>query len=68
MLDFGILKSSSLLMDCSCIAPLTPVVIVIRGFVFHPLLCIALINGSELNYRIESPESNVFGRPVHTEG
>jgi hypothetical protein len=32
-------------MDCSCIAPLTPPVMVIRGFVFHPLLCMSLING-----------------------
>ena len=32
-------------MDCSCIAPLTPVVIVTRGFVFHPLFCMLLING-----------------------
>ena len=28
MLDFGIFKSVNLLMDCSCIAPLPPVVIV----------------------------------------
>ena len=45
MLDFGIMRSVSFLMDCSCIAPLMPVVIVIRGFVFHPLLRIALISG-----------------------
>ena len=32
MLDFGILRLVSLLMDCSCIAPRTPTVIVIRGF------------------------------------
>ena len=48
ILDFGILRSSNFLMDCSCIAPLTPAVMVIRGFVFHPLLCIVLINGSYL--------------------
>ena len=35
MLDFGILSSTSFSMDCSCIAPLTLAVIVIRGFVFH---------------------------------
>ena len=29
-----------------CIAPLTPAVIMIRGFVFHPLFCMLLINGS----------------------
>ena len=33
----GILRLVNLLMDCSCIAPLTPVVIVMKGFVFHPL-------------------------------
>ena len=48
MLVFGMLSSSNLLMGCSCIAPLTPLVIVIRGFIFHPLLCMALIKGSYL--------------------
>ena len=33
-------------MDCSCIAPLTPAVMVIRGFVFQPWFCRVLINGS----------------------
>ena len=46
MLVFGILRSASFSMDCSCIAPLTPAVIVIRGFVFQPLFRIVLINGS----------------------
>ncbi len=45
-LDFGISRSSSCLMDCSCIAPMTPVVILMRGFVFQPLFHITLINGS----------------------
>ena len=44
MLDFGILRLIHLLMDCSCIATLTPTVIVMRGFVFHPLFCMLLIN------------------------
>ena len=48
ILVFGILRSSKFLMDCSCIAPLTPAVMVIRGLVFHPLLCMALISGSYL--------------------
>jgi hypothetical protein len=48
MLDFGILRSSIFLMDCLCIAPHTPAVMVIRGFVFHPLLCMALISESYL--------------------
>ena len=32
MLVFGILRSTSFSMDCSCIVPLTPVVVVIKGF------------------------------------
>ena len=48
MLNFGILRLIDLLMDCSCIAPLTLVVIVMRGFLFHPLFCMLLINGSYL--------------------
>ena len=35
-------------MECSCIAPLTPAVTVIRGLIFHPLFCIVLIGGSYL--------------------
>ena len=48
MLVFGMLSTSNLLMDCLCIAPLTPIVIVIRGFVWHPLFRISLIKGSYL--------------------
>ena len=46
MLVFGILRSANFSMDCSWIAPLTHVVIVIRGFVFQPLFRIVLISGS----------------------
>ena len=46
MLAFGIFCSVNLSMECSCMAPLTPAVIVMRGLVFHPLLCKVLINGS----------------------
>ena len=46
MLVFGILRSASFSTDYSCIAPLTPAVIVIRGFVFQPLFRMALISGS----------------------
>jgi hypothetical protein len=46
MLVFGILRPASFLMDCSCIAHLTPVVIVIRGFVFQHLFRMALISAS----------------------
>jgi hypothetical protein len=45
MLVFGIFRLASFSMDCSCIAPLTLVVIVMRGFVFQPLFPMALING-----------------------
>ena len=47
-LVYGMLSSSNLLMDCLCIASLTPIVIVIRGFIFHPLFRMALIRGSYL--------------------
>jgi hypothetical protein len=48
MLDFGILRLVSLLMNCSFIAPRTLAVIVMRGFVFHPWFCMLLISGSHL--------------------
>jgi hypothetical protein len=48
MLDFVMLRSAKFSMDCLCIAPFTPIVIVIRGFVFHCLFLIALISGSYL--------------------
>jgi hypothetical protein len=48
MLVFGMLRSSNFIIDCSCIAPLTPAVMVIRGFIFYPLLCMVLISGSYL--------------------
>ena len=35
-------------MEWLCIARLTPVVIVMRRFVFHPLFCMLLIKGSYL--------------------
>ena len=44
MLVLGMLRLVSLLIECSCIAPLTPVVMVIRGFVFQPLFLIVLIS------------------------
>ena len=44
----GMFRLVGLLMDCSCMAPLTLVVMVIRGLVFHPLFCMMLINGSYL--------------------
>ena len=48
ILVFGMSRSFNLLMDCSCMAPLTLAVIVMRGFVFHPLVGMALISGSYL--------------------
>ena len=35
-------------MECSCIAPLTPIVMVTKGLVFYPLFCMVLFNGSYL--------------------
>ena len=49
MLDFGILRLVNIVMACSCMAPRTPAVMVMRGFVFHPLLCMVLISGSYLS-------------------
>jgi hypothetical protein len=48
MLDFRILSLWSWSMECSCIAPLTPAVMVMSGLAFHPLLYMVLINGSYL--------------------
>ena len=45
---FWILRLDSLLMECSCMAPRTPVVIVIRGFVCHPIFRTLSIKGSYL--------------------
>jgi hypothetical protein len=48
MLDFGILSFVSLSMECSCMTPLTPAVMVIKELVFHPLFCMVLFSGSYL--------------------
>ena len=48
MLDLGICKSVSFWMESSCMAPLTPAVIVMMGLAFHPLLWIAWLSGSYL--------------------
>jgi hypothetical protein len=48
MAYFGILRFVSLSMDCLCMAPLTPTVMIMRGFVFHPLFSMMLINGTYL--------------------
>ena len=49
MLGFEILRLANLVMACSCMAPLTPAVMVMRGFVCHPLLWVLLISGSYLS-------------------
>ena len=41
-------KLVSLLMECSCMAPLMPNVMITRGLVFQPLFCMVLIRGSYL--------------------
>jgi hypothetical protein len=48
ILVFGIFRLVNFSMECSCMAPLTPVVMVMRGLVFHPLFSIALISDSYL--------------------
>ena len=48
ILVLGILRFVSFSIECSCIAPLTPTVMVMRALVFHTLLCMALISGSYL--------------------
>ena len=48
MLDFGILRLVNLLIECLCIAPCTPAVIIMRGSVFHPPFCRFWINRSYL--------------------
>ena len=49
MLVCGILRLVNVSMECSCIVPLTPdVMMVIRGLDFHPWVCKMLINGSYL--------------------
>ena len=37
MWALGIFKLVNCSIECSCIAPLTPAVMVMRGLVFHPL-------------------------------
>ena len=48
MSAFEILRLVSLFMECSCTAPITPAVMVMRGLVFHLLFCMVLISGSYL--------------------
>ena len=48
MLHFGIFSLVSLSMECSCMVPLTPAVMVMRGLVFQPLFRMMLFNGSYL--------------------
>ena len=48
MACFGILRLVNLLMECSCMAPLTPAVMVMSGLVFHPLFCMVFTSGSYL--------------------
>ena len=50
MLVLGIFSLLSLFVECSCMGPLTPAVMVMRGLVFHSLFCMVLISGSCLVY------------------
>jgi hypothetical protein len=46
--SFRTFRLISCFMEFSCIAPLTPVVMVMRGLVFHPLFCSVVISRSYL--------------------
>jgi hypothetical protein len=48
MVDLGIFRLVSLLIECSCISHVTLTMMVMRGSVFHPLFCLMLISGSYL--------------------
>ena len=48
MFDLGIFRLASLLIECLCIAPPLHALIVMRGLVFKPLICMVLISGSYL--------------------
>ena len=48
MVGFSIFILISLLMQCSCMAPLTLAMMIIRGLIFHPVFCMVLIKGSDL--------------------
>ena len=48
ILVLGISSLVSFSIECSCMAPLTPAMMVMRGLVSHPLFCIVLISGSYL--------------------
>ena len=45
--DFGMFRSV-ILKEYSCVAPLTPAMMVIRGLILHPLFCKVSISGSYL--------------------
>ena len=45
MLGFGMFSCVRLAMECSCMAPLTTAVMVMRGLVFQPLFWMVLIRG-----------------------
>ena len=45
ILGFGSLILSSRSIECSCMAPHTPAVIVMRGLIFQPQFCMLLMSG-----------------------
>lgn len=48
ILCFKMLRLVIFMRDCLHIASLTPIVMVMRGFMFHSLFCMVLIGGSYL--------------------
>jgi hypothetical protein len=67
MLDLGIFSLVNFSMECSCMAPLTPDVMVMMGLVFHPLLCRVLINGSYfMCFRMRACSGNLSWQYVNS--
>jgi hypothetical protein len=45
MVDFGILRLMSFLMECLCMAPLTPAMMVVRGVAFPSIVLYGINKG-----------------------
>ena len=67
MLGLGIFNWVSLSMECSCMAPLTPAVIVMMGLACQPLFCRVLINGSYfMCFRVSACSGNLSWQYVNS--
>lgn len=52
MIDLGLLKSLSFTRECSCMAPCTPTVMVIKEFTFYPRCFNVSISGPSYSCHI----------------